>query len=57
MMMIGASQMLLDGVVANLLLLPSRWPRVRAIWPNTWCPSRERDADGRSTMDCTGRAW
>lgn len=30
-MMIGASQMLLDGVIANLLLLPSRWLRVRAI--------------------------
>lgn len=56
-MMKGASQMLLHGVIANLFLLPIRWPRVRAIWPNTWCLSRECDADGRSTMDCIGHAW
>lgn len=39
-----------------LLLLPSRLPRARAVWPNTWCPIRDFDVDGRSTTDYTGRA-
>jgi len=56
-MMVGARQMLLTGVIINLLLLlPNRLLMARAVWPNTWCPSYECDVDGRSTMDCTGRA-
>lgn len=42
--------------VLLLLLLPSRFPRARAVWPNTWFPIHDFDVDGRSTTDYTSRA-